>query len=162
MGTMQMANFKIAAKSVILLLVVAVILCQEQRANRLKTEVLDLREEVARLTASEQSEALSKPRADSEQSVNQDQFMELLRLRGQVAVLRADLAEATNRALTGAPSRQDELWAGEPVVERYKTALEQFESKTAPSPQDEEAAIEAYKNFIEQPDQEHLPKATNP
>ncbi len=84
---MTPARSKIAVVWIALAALVAVILWQEWRANRLKTEVDRLQDQISRLESAKQSLSLSNREAADDRSAAQDQLRELLRLRGEVAGL---------------------------------------------------------------------------
>lgn len=120
---MTTAKLKFAAMSVTLLALVVGILWQKQQANHLMTELASLREEVARSKAVGQSEASAQSQARTEQPLTQDQFRELLRLRGQVAVLRAQLAQASNVALKATRSPREAESVTDEAIERYRQEI---------------------------------------
>jgi hypothetical protein len=116
------AKLKVTATAIMLLALAAVILWQERRATRLLTELASLRANVAQTTPVEQSEALTKPPKITEQPMTQDQFRELLRLRGQVGTLKAELAQANSLALKAAHATRDQE-ATDEVAEKYKQEI---------------------------------------
>lgn len=120
---MTTAKLKFVAMSVTLLALAAGILWQKQQRMHLIMELATLREEAARSKAVGQHEASAQSQPSAEQPLTQDQFNELLRLRGQVAVLRAELAQASNVALKATrPLRELELATAE-AMERYREEL---------------------------------------
>lgn len=85
--------------------VVAIIAWQQTRIGRFAAEAARLRQQVERQAALlEESKAGNKPqprvetRSDSVSSLPEEQFRELLRLRGEVGVLRRQLAETSEQA----------------------------------------------------------------
>jgi hypothetical protein len=93
--------------SSIFLCLVSIIIWREQRAKILEREVIALRaqaEAAASLPEANQK-PLSAPQLNTEQSLAQDQFRELLRLRGEVGILRVQLADAT-KLMAGKEARE--------------------------------------------------------
>lgn len=87
---------KPAAVAVVFLGLSGVILWQQVRVKRLEAESVGLRARLAQAVASarEQQEQADKPQPSVSQRPDEDQSSELLRLRGEVTVLRNQLAEA--------------------------------------------------------------------
>lgn len=96
----------------------AAVIWQQTCIGQLKAEAEALRGQVGQApsvrdqrseTASPRQEPkpprAAEPQPDSNQTLPEDQFRELLRLRGQVGVLKAQLAEATKSALKGGASQ---------------------------------------------------------
>ena len=93
-----MAKLKFGLVSVLVLGLVGVVVWQEQRANGLIAEASALRSQVAQtVSVREEGERLAKPQTSSAELLNQDQLRELMRLRGEVGVLRSELAEARRK-----------------------------------------------------------------
>jgi len=108
------------------LLVAALIFWQQQQLERLSEEGAALRERLAQQVPSEENLVVSKPHPNGEQPLTQDEFRELLRLRGQVSALRDELAEArTKQAITQLP----QVDAGN--ITNALVALEEFGQQEA-------------------------------
>ena len=100
-----MKDLKMLIAAVGLIALAAVLFYQQTRIDHFAAQAVMLREQLQQAeSAQNQAEAQVRPqpiqdmRPDSVLSLTEGQFSELLRLRGQVGVLRAQLAEATQRA----------------------------------------------------------------
>ncbi len=87
---------KTAAVAVVFFGLSGVIIWQQVRVKRLEAESAGLREQLAQAVASvrEEQEQVDKPQPSVGQRPDEDRSSELLRLRGEVTVLRRQLAEA--------------------------------------------------------------------
>jgi len=100
-----MKDLKMLIAAVGLIALAAVLICQQRRIDHFAAQTVMLREQLQQAeSAQNQAETPVRPqpsqdmRPDSVRSLTEGQFSELLRLRGQVGVLRAQLAEAAQRA----------------------------------------------------------------
>ncbi len=102
---------KVAASSVVLLALASMIIWQQQHVKRLTAEAAGLREQAAQAwtlregdersakPSSEGNEGFAKRHPTAEEPLPHDMFRELLRLRGEVGVLKRQLEEANKQAL---------------------------------------------------------------
>jgi hypothetical protein len=111
---MVMKGLKMLIAAVGLIALAAVLFYQQTRIDRFAAQAVMLREQLQQAeSAQNQAEAQVRPqpiqdkRPDSVPSLTEGQFSELLRLRGQVGILRAQLAEAAQRANDNAMPQRD-------------------------------------------------------
>ena len=89
-----MRRLKIAAAAVVVFALTAIIISQQAQVRRLVAEGTVLREQLAQaVSAQEKHDPVATAEGPARDS-SQEQFRELLRLRGEVGVLRGQLAEA--------------------------------------------------------------------
>ncbi len=100
-----MKGLKMLIAAVGLIALAAIFISQQMRIERLAAEAAMLREQIRQQTSAQgEAEGPARPeprqeiRASSAPSLTEGQFRELLRLRGEVGVLRAQLAEAAQHA----------------------------------------------------------------
>ncbi len=99
-----MKGLKMLIAAVGLIALAAILICQQTKIERLAAEAATLRAQIQQQEpAQNQVEKTAKPEPSQEMRPNsvspltEGQFHELLRLRGEVGVLRAQLAEAARR-----------------------------------------------------------------
>jgi len=117
---MAMKGLKMLIAAVGFIGLAAILIWQQTEIERLAAEAATLREQIQQ-QASVQNEAdgstgpepSQEPRPSSVPSLTEGQFHELLRLRGEVGVLRAQLAEATQHA----HNRTMRQWYAGPVAQ---------------------------------------------
>jgi hypothetical protein len=102
---MIMKGLRMLIAAVGLIALAAILICQQTRIERLAAEAARLREQVQQQASREhEAERPTRPepsqgtRPNSVPSLTEEQFHELLRLRGEVGVLRAQLAETAQHA----------------------------------------------------------------
>jgi len=124
---MTMTKLKLASSAVLVAIVVTIFLLQHQAQMKLREENASLREQFGRFDATDsQNQPVSNPVKEGIAALSKEQLQELLRLRGEVGVLRSQQKElqtmqAENRQLLLArnqgqpPAIQDsfpkETWA---------------------------------------------------
>jgi hypothetical protein len=120
-----------------------VIIWQQVRVKRLEAESAGLREQLAQAVASvrEEHQQVDKPQPSVGQRPDEDRSSELLRLRGEVTVLRNQLAEAVRPG--SAPKLASKTGQLEPPVEpevRRKPGLAALDAHLTAQEQKLEAA----------------------
>jgi hypothetical protein len=116
-----MRNLKLVALSIALLSLGIFAFWQWQRARTLGAEIAGIREQASQDAAVYLRDPGSTATTPSSAALNQEQFRELLRLRGEVQTLSTELAESKRKQATASVSRAD---PNEPSISLR--ALEQF------------------------------------
>jgi len=92
---MSNTGLKVAAVSVLLSALAMALLWQQARISRLMAEAVDLRVQLGQaISPLKENGQLANVQPSTDQHLAREQFRELLRLRGEVGVLRRQLAEA--------------------------------------------------------------------
>jgi hypothetical protein len=153
-----MSKLTIAAFSLVLLALASVIIWQQQQLKKLTADAAGLRKQAAQewslkegkeraaMALSEEEQGLPKRHPTAEDPLPDDKFRELLRLRGQVGVLRRQLEEANKQALGLRPASTDGIleWPEQKV--RWQQAIA---SLVAPATAQQEN-LNALKRKVEQ------------
>src|SRR5260221_5139712 len=124
---MTMTKLKLASSAVLVAIVVTIFFLEHQTVLKLREENALLREQLGRFDATDsQNQTVSNPVKETTAPLSKEQLQELLRLRGEVGVLRSQqkemqMVQAENRQLLLArnqgpqPAAQDsfpkETWA---------------------------------------------------
>jgi hypothetical protein len=117
---MTTTQVRAAALPIVLLAFAVAFLWQQARISRLGVEATDLRVQLGQAAAAREGEnrQLANFQPSMDQPLTQEQFRELLRLRGEVGVLRGQLADALR--LTG---KEENLATSEKAQRRQRSAL---------------------------------------
>src|SRR2546422_1002838 len=134
-----MSKLKVAAPSVVLLALALVIIWQQQqRVKNLMAEAAGLREQAAQAWSlregsersakalSEENERLAKRHPTAEDLLPEDKFRELLRLRGEVAVLKRQLEAANKLARVQSLASSEGTWDWPERKLRWQEAIASF------------------------------------